>query len=117
MDFTHKFQVFEIHNLILFKVPIDIFINHNLLYFIHQVFGNIALFIPYRFFMSIKANRVRKKTILLLLFTTISVEFIQGFIPYRFCEIDDLWLNTLGGYIGIMIHNYIIQIKKIKRRA
>lgn len=103
IDFTHKFQGFEIYNLVPFKVVIDIFINYNLLYFTHQVFGNIVLFIPYGFFMFIKTNKNTKKTILLILFTTIAIEFIQGFIPYRFCEIDDIWLNTLGGYIGILI--------------
>lgn len=57
--------------------------------------------------MFIKANKNTKKTILLVLFTTLTVEFIQGFIPYRFCEIDDIWLNTLGGYIGILIAKII----------
>lgn len=115
IDFTYPFQGFEIYNLIPFKVPIDIFINHNLLYFFHQVFGNIALFIPYGFFMFIKANKNTKKTILLVLFTTLTVEFIQGFIPYRFCEIDDIWLNTLGGYIAIYppkVFNHISSISQ-----
>ena len=47
------------------------------------------------------------KTILLILFTTLTVEFIQGFIPYQFCKIDDLWINTLGGYIGIILSSII----------
>lgn len=31
-------------------------------------------------------------------FLTLLVEFTQGFILYRFCEIDDLWLNALDGF-------------------
>lgn len=97
-----NFNGFEVYNLIPFKVPINIYINYDFSYFIHQVFGNIVLFIPFGFFIFLKNSNVRK-SILIIFLLTLSIEFIQGFIPYRFCEIDDLWLNTLGGYIGILI--------------
>lgn len=97
---------FEVYNLIPFKVPINIYINYDFSYFIHQVFGNIVLFIPFGFFIFLKNSNVRK-SILIIFLLTLSIEFIQGFIPYRFCEIDDLWLNTLGGYIGILIAKII----------
>jgi len=57
------------------------------------------LFIPFGFFSYLKFKSI-EKSILLSLSMTLCVEFIQGFIPYRFCEIDDIWLNTLGGTIG-----------------
>ena len=98
---------FEIYNLIPFKVIIDIYNNHSFSYFCYQVFGNIAMFIPFGYFLSLKLNST--KTLLISLLTTLSVEFIQGFIPYRFCDIDDIFLNTLGAYIGILIS--LINIK------
>lgn len=97
-----NFNGFEIYNLIPFKVPISIYIDYDFSYFIHQVFGNIALFIPFGFFIFLKNSNVRK-SILIIFLLTLSIEFIQGFLPYRYCEIDDVLLNTLGGYIGILI--------------
>ena len=60
------------------------------------------LFIPFGFFSYYKLKSIRK-AMLLSLTMTLSVEIIQGFIPYRFCEIDDIWLNTSGGTFGSFI--------------
>ena len=80
-----------------------IFTQHSFGYFLYQVLGNIALFVPFGFFIFIKTNKNIKKSLLIIFAITLGVEIIQGFIPYRFCEIDDLWLNTLGGYTGLTI--------------
>lgn len=101
------FEGFEIYNIIPFKVPIDIYLNSEFSYFIYQVFGNIALFIPFGLFVFLKSKSNLKKSLVLIIFLTLGIEFIQGFIPYRFCEIDDILLNTLGGYIGILISKII----------
>ncbi|WP_071120039.1 VanZ family protein [Romboutsia timonensis] len=106
IELDANFDGFEVYNLIPFRVPINIYLNYDFSYFIHQVFGNIVLFIPFGFFIFLKNSNVRK-SILIIFLLTLSIEFIQGFIPYRFCEIDDLWLNTLGGYIGILIAKII----------
>lgn len=106
IELNANFDGFEVYNLIPFRVPINIYLNYDFSYFIHQVFGNIVLFIPFGFFIFLKNSNVRK-SILIIFLLTLSIEFIQGFIPYRFCEIDDLWLNTLGGYIGILIAKII----------
>ncbi|XTR37200.1 VanZ family protein [Paraclostridium tenue] len=39
-----------------------------------------------------------------MFFLTLLVEFTQEFIPYRFCEIYDLWLNTLVGFCGAKLY-------------
>lgn len=96
------FREFEIYNLIPFKVLIDTYTNYSLEYFLYQAVGNFMVFIPFGFFSYYNLKSV-KKAILLSLVMTLSVEFIQGFIPYRFCEIDDVWLNTLGGTFGSFI--------------
>ena len=72
-----------------------------------MLLGNIVLFIPFGFFIYIKSNKNIKKSLIIIFAITLGVEIIQGFIPYRFCEIDDLWLNTLGGYIGLTISSII----------
>ena len=75
--------------------------------FIYNVIGNIVLFIPFGFFIYIKYNKNKSNALLAIFIMTLSIEFIQGFIPYRFCEIDDIILNTFGGYIGITIYNLL----------
>ncbi|MDK2562944.1 VanZ family protein [Romboutsia sedimentorum] len=103
----YKFEEFEIYNLIPLKVSIMMFTQYSFGYFLYQVLGNIALFVPLGFFIFIKTNKNIKKSLIIIFSITLGVEIIQGFIPYRFCEIDDLWLNTLGGYIGLTISSII----------
>ena len=87
--------------------------------FIYNVIGNIVLFIPFGFFMYIKFEKNKTKALLTVFIMTLGVEFIQGFIPYRFCDIDDIILNTFGGYLGIIIYNILFlkfnnKLKKIQ---
>ena len=87
--------------------------------FIYNVIGNIVLFIPFGFFIYIKFEKNKTKTLLAVFIMTLGVEFIQGFIPYRFCDIDDIILNTFGGYLGIIIYNILFskfnnKLKKIQ---
>ena len=87
--------------------------------FIYNVIGNIVLFIPFGFFIYIKFEKNKIKALLAVFIMTLGVEFIQGFIPYRFCDIDDIILNTFGGYIGIIIYNILFskfnnKLKKIQ---
>ncbi|MBC6003800.1 MAG: VanZ family protein [Paeniclostridium sordellii] len=103
------YEGFEIYNLIPLKVPIGIFMKNSFGYFLYQTLGNIALFVPFGFFVYSKSGYNMKKTIICCFALTLFVEFIQGFIPYRFCEIDDLWLNTLGGFIGAIIYIYYLK--------
>lgn len=98
--FDVAFEGFEIYNLVPFKVPIMIYKNHSIWYFLYQTVGNILLFVPFGFFVYYKTSFNMKRTVLACLSLTLFVEITQGFIPYRFCEIDDIWLNTLGGTIG-----------------
>lgn len=108
--FNQPYKGFEIYNLIPLKVPIQIFMKYSFGYFLYQTLGNIALFIPCGFFVYLKSNFNLKKTIISCFFLTLLVEFTQGFISYRFCEIDDLWLNTLGGFFGAKLYMKYIKV-------
>ena len=117
IDFDNRFYI----NYIPLVETIKMFNNnftdiHTALY---NVIGNIVLFIPFGFFIYIKFEKNKSKALLAVLIMTLGVEFIQGFIPYRFCDIDDIILNTFGGYIGIIIYNILYlkfnnKIKKIQ---
>ena len=69
--------------------------------------------------IDVKREKNKTKTLLAVFIMTLGVEFIQGFIPYRFCDIDDIILNTFGGYLGIIIYNILFskfnnKLKKIQ---
>lgn len=107
--FNIPYKGFEIYNYIPFKVPITLYMKYGFEYFLYQTLGNVALFVPFGFFVYIKSKFNLKITILTCFLLTLLIEFTQGFIPYRFCEIDDLWLNTLGGFLGAKIHIYYLK--------
>ena len=85
--------------------------DHSFSYFIYQTFGNIALFIPFGFFVFLTTDFYMNNSILACFMLTLFVEITQGFIPYRFCEIDDIWLNTLGGTIGTCSHYIYLKLR------
>ena len=98
----YKFEGFEIFNIVPFKIILKMLFEYPLGQFIY-----------------IKFEKNKTKTLLAIFIMTLGVEFIQGFIPYRFCDIDDIILNTFGGYIGIIIYNILFskfnnKIKKIQ---
>ena len=117
--FGYKFKGFEIFNIVPFKVILEMLFKFPLGEFIYNVVGNIVLFIPFGFFIYIKCGKNKTKALLTVFIMTLGVEFIQGFIPYRLCDIDDIILNTFGGYIGIIISNILYskfnnKLKKIQ---
>lgn len=75
--------------------------------FMKNVIGNMAMFLPYGFFVSYYLRNDKPYlTILLTLITSFSIEFVQLMIG-RVFDIDDILLNLLGGYVGFLIYYYI----------
>ncbi|WP_283592904.1 VanZ family protein [Paraclostridium bifermentans] len=110
------FSKFEIFNLIPLKVPISTYLTRGLMYFLYQNVGNLVLFMPFGFFACAKTKCNIKKVVFASLALTLFIEFNQGFIPYRFCEIDDVWLNTLGGFLGSYLYiKFINYFRNLKR--
>lgn len=82
--------------------------------FIKNVLGNMLLFIPYGFFMGYYLKIKKPISILLLcLLVSGTIETTQLLIG-RVFDVDDIFLNVIGGMIGYFIY-YII--KKIGDRA
>jgi len=76
----------------------------------YVVIFNIIMTIPFGMYLRYFFKCDLKKTVLYTLLLSIFFEFTQGtglyFIypnPYRFCDIDDLIQNTLGGGLGYFI--------------
>ena len=74
---------------------------------------NLILFIPYGFLTAIVLKNTREKMIygfLIGLLFSIGIEFTQCFTG-RFVELEDLLMNTLGGYIGYLLSIFFIKYK------
>ncbi|WP_179874370.1 VanZ family protein [Bacillus sp. AFS002410] len=69
--------------------------------FIVNVFGNILLFVPFGFVLT--TIKYSKKVIIVGLFLSVSIEVVQFLMSFRWSDIDDVILNTLGTYIGYRI--------------
>lgn len=97
-------------NLELFKVfkqtYAEVFGNGNASYFFINFIGNILVFIPISFFSLLLFKTLKKPLIASLLrglVLSLFIEFVQFFIE-RGCDIDDLWLNTLGALLGYFLY-------------
>ena len=80
--------------------------------FFYNVIGNIALFIPFGYFVSdkIKAKKTHQ-IIIVSAIISLTAELIQYKIGRAF-DIDDILLNVTGAIIGFIIYILIQEIKK-----
>lgn len=78
-------------------------------YFIHNVLGNILLFIPFGFFVSYILRSKKPSYIIVITFiTSLVIEFTQLLIGRTF-DVDDVLLNIIGGFLGYLVY-LIIQV-------
>lgn len=77
--------------------------------FVRQVGGNLALFIPFGALINVKVHgwNWKVQTFLIALAITmtellqVAATFLFGF-RFRSFDVDDLWLNMLGGILGLV---------------
>lgn len=105
-------------NLIPFKTILTILFNSNIIDILANIYGNIILFTPLGFFSYFVFKENKNKTLKLCLISTILVETIQIIMPGRLFDIDDIMLNFLGGFIGLILAikftNYVNR-KEVRR--
>lgn len=97
-------------NLIPFKEITRYSIGSTL--FLYNVIGNIALFIPFGYFISDKLKAKKTSQIIIVsIIISLTAELIQYKIGRAF-DIDDVLLNTTGAIIGYMFYSTIQLIKR-----
>lgn len=80
-----------------------------------NILGNLALFIPLsiiliNYFKSLTCSNI----IFANFITSLSFELIQLSTGWGIFDVDDIFLNTLGGIIGIIIYHLITKNKHSK---
>lgn len=85
--------------------------------FFKNVVGNMIMFIPFGFFISyfLKLKKIYAIFFLTLL-TSITIETTQLLIG-RVFDIDDIFLNIIGGLFGYFIFKIIYKIKFLKKES
>lgn len=72
-----------------------------------NIIGNAAIFIPIGFFVSGKIrNKVGIKTITICFIISLAIEILQTLFS-RYGDVDDIIINTVGGYLGYLLFNYL----------
>ncbi|MGG1572558.1 VanZ family protein [Fictibacillus sp. NRS-1165] len=86
---------------------------------IKQIGGNILLFIPLGFALPILFSNIKKKKVMIVSFlvslTIETTQLIAGKLigyNYRAFDIDDLMMNTLGAFIGLIIFKLLFTFLK-----
>lgn len=113
-------RVSSLASLDLFESPTNLIPFHSILASISKshvslrsfamgnVIGNILIFIPMGIYLSLfkKDKRLLGNLIILVLISTI-VELIQWILGIGVLDIDDVILNSIGGWLGILIYKIL----------
>lgn len=85
--------------------------------FLVNVFGNVLAFMPMGFFQPLLSGRKRRACLVVLncFLVSLLVEVIQLTFKIGCFDVDDLFLNTLGGLLGVLI--YFLFQKWMKREG
>ena len=80
--------------------------------FYRNVIGNIVLFIPFGYFVSMymKASKI-SHILIVSIITSSTIEIVQHFIGRSF-DIDDILLNVVGSIIGFLLYIGLTAIRK-----
>jgi len=83
-----------------------------------NVFGNIILFIPLGIYLPLLVRDKRMGINILWIFLiSLSVEITQYIFGIGASDIDDVILNTLGGFIGIAIYKGLLYLFKDENKT
>lgn len=103
------------HNFTLFKEILR-YKTDSMLFF-RNVIGNILLFVPFGYLITDMIHEKAHKsnifiTTFIIIITSLTIEVIQMFIGRSF-DIDDIFLNAIGGILGFISYQLIHLLFKI----
>ena len=104
-DFKGIINWIPFHKVIYFFKDPDSYESVKLLSFLIELFGNIVLLMPLSFALKQLFNKqyVLKTFLSIVLFLSVFIEFIQYLFNIGVADIDDVILNTVGGFVGYLI--------------
>ncbi len=100
------------YNLVLFKEIRRFWVNRDILGWqnvIVNIAGNVVAFMPFGFFIPMFCNRGKKFfccTVLSALFS-LAVETVQLITKVGAFDVDDIFLNAIGGLLGYILYRVV----------
>lgn len=83
-----------------------------------NVIGNILIFIPLGLYLPLMKKDKRAAISLLFVFiVSFSVEVVQGILGIGTADIDDVILNSLGGWIGILGYKFLLFLLRDEKKV
>lgn len=86
------------------KSPDQYIMNSYWRFFIQGLIGNIILFMPFGFFASALNSKPKISILSYGIALSIFIELLQLLLHSGVCDIDDVMLNALGCWFGIIIY-------------
>lgn len=93
----------------------------NYYYFILNFVFNIVAFVPFGFFLPFLSKERKSRKLLYVMFSallfTLSIEVLQLLLKVGTFDIDDIFLNTVGGFIGFILFKIAKGIHTLIRKG
>ena len=88
------------------------------IFIISNLLGNVVLFVPLGIYLALfNQGENFKKNVFRVFLVSLFAEIIQVTFKIGVGDIDDIILNTLGGYIGIIIYRTLLLRFKDKNKV
>lgn len=96
---SHNFIPFTTIGTYLFNID-----NYNFDTWFYNTLGNVLLFLPIGVFLSFRFPKISKVwSIITILLFSLVIEIIQYITQLGVLDVDDILLNTFGGFLGFLI--------------
>jgi glycopeptide antibiotics resistance protein len=83
-----------------------------------NVVGNILLFIPLGVYLTVVKNDKRVRVqLLFILMASVFAECIQGLLSIGTADIDDIILNCIGGWMGVLAYKCFLFILRDEKKV
>src|SRR5687768_10622336 len=104
-QYRHSVEGLLSYNLVPFKTLVGYFSTFEGLSITDQFIGNVIAFVPFGFLLPLIASRLRSFTLMLrsTFIFSLLIEIAQLLFQVGAFDVDDLFLNTLGGVIGFLL--------------
>lgn len=94
-----------------FGTILDFLSREKVSYFfiITNLLGNVVLFVPLGIYFALFSHgKQEKRNIFLVFLMSLLAEIIQVTFKWGVGDIDDVILNTLGGYLGVVSYRFLL---------
>lgn len=81
-----------------------------------NIWGNILMFIPAGIYIMVHTNHSKWKNLLILIGVSIGVEIAQYVFAIGATDIDDVILNSVGAFLGILIYTFFLKVFKTREK-